>query len=164
LVAGPLAKLVLGHLQQRVVQISATVKASRQGVKNMVRSARGVAAGRGRAFTCMAYGARMVRVHGACMVMCTMRACACPTQMRSWLGGKKGPETAPPAPSASSAAAASGGAPRYTANTIEAQLRQLADYAFMLRDSGTALANYRLAGGEFKGDKAWRHYAGALRP
>ena len=42
LVAGPLAKLALGHLQQRVVQISATVKASRQGVKNMVRSARGV--------------------------------------------------------------------------------------------------------------------------
>ena len=80
--------------------------------------------------------------------------------MRSWLGGKKGPETAPPAPSASSAAG--GGAPRYTANTIEAQLRQLADYAFMLRDYGTALANYRLAGAEFKGDKAWRHYAGAL--
>ena len=42
LVAGPLAKLALGHLQQRVVQISATVKASRQGVKNMVRAARGV--------------------------------------------------------------------------------------------------------------------------
>ena len=38
LVAGPLAKLALGHLQQRVVQISATVKASRQGVKNMVRA------------------------------------------------------------------------------------------------------------------------------
>jgi len=117
LVAGPLAKLVLGHLQQRVVQISATVKASRQGVKNM---------------------------------------------MRSWLGGKKGPETASPAPSASSAAAASGGAPRYTANTIEAQLRQLADYAFLLRDYATALANYRLAGADFKGDKAWRHYAGTL--
>ena len=48
---------------------------------------------------------------------------ACPTQMRSWLGGKKGPESAPPAPSASSSAA--GGAPRYTANTIEAQLRQV---------------------------------------
>ena len=42
LVAGPLAKLALGHLQQRVVQISATVKASRQGVKNMVRAARAV--------------------------------------------------------------------------------------------------------------------------
>ena len=75
LVAGPLAKLVLGHLQQRVVQISATVKASRQGVKNMVRSARGVPAGRGRAFythgVWCAHGARAWCMHGyvhdACM-------------------------------------------------------------------------------------------------
>ena len=115
-VCGPLTRLVVGHLQQRVMQINATVKAARQGVKNMVRS---------------------------------------------WLGTKKGPEpSAQPAPSASSTSTS--GAPRYTANTIEAQLRQLADYAFLLRDYATALANYRAAGAEFKGDKAWRHYAGTL--
>ena len=145
-VAGTLSKLVLGHLQQRVVQISATVKASRQGVKNMVRS---------------------------------------------WLGGKKGTDAAPAAPSASATSAtgtprytantieAQAPSPRISlylprtstachgigpALTLQSppQLRQLADYAFMLRDYPTALANYRLAGAEFKSDKAWKHYAGTL--
>lgn len=49
--------------------------------------------------------------------------------------------------------------PRYTSNTLELQTLKLADYAFLLRDYSTALSNYRQAGTEFKGDKAWRHYA-----
>ena len=36
---------------------------------------------------------------------------------------------------------------------------KLADYLFLLRDYPAALQYYRSAGSEFKGDKAWRHYA-----
>ena len=38
---------------------------------------------------------------------------------------------------------------------------QLADYAFLLRDAGTALSFYRDAASEFKKDKAWRHHGSA---
>ena len=41
------------------------------------------------------------------------------------------------------------------ADPRERLLRQ----AFLLRDYLTALTNYRAAGAEFKGDKAWRHFA-----
>ena len=46
--------------------------------------------------------------------------------------------------------------------SIEAQTRQLADCSFLLGDYATALTHYRQASGEFKGDKAWNHYAISL--
>lgn len=49
----------------------------------------------------------------------------------------------------------------YTYKTMEAQIRLLADYAFMLRDYELALSSYRLLAGDFKSDKAWKHYGGA---
>ena len=102
---------VVAHLQQRVTQLSTTVKASRQGLQN---------------------------------------------KLRSWLGGKKGGEGSAPLMGLHSGRKLP---PRYTSNTIEAQTMKLADYAFLLRDFTTALTYYRAAGSEFKGDKAWRHYA-----
>ena len=57
---------------------------------------------------------------------------------------------------------AGAGSSRYTSSTIESQTRQLADFAFLLSDYGTALTYYRAAGSEFKSDKSWRHYAAAL--
>ena len=40
-------------------------------------------------------------------------------------------------------------------------MRKLADYAMMLRDYKLAHSTYELLCGDFKTDKAWRHYAGA---
>lgn len=87
---------------------------------------------------------------------------------RSWLGGKK---VSSPGASASGfggiglAASASGGggaaAPRYLSTSIEAHMRQIADYAFFLADYSLAHSYYRSAASEFKSDKAWRHYAHA---
>jgi len=53
------------------------------------------------------------------------------------------------------------GALRYRFNTIEAQIRLLADCAFMLQDYEVAIAHYRMAREDFRADKAWTHYAGA---
>ncbi|KAM7505064.1 hypothetical protein LguiB_003968 [Lonicera macranthoides] len=50
--------------------------------------------------------------------------------------------------------------PMYTFNSIESQIRVLADYAFMLRDYELALSNYRLLSTDYKLDKAWKQYAG----
>ena len=109
-VRSTLVKQAVAHLQQRVMQLSTTVKASRQGLQN---------------------------------------------KLRSWLGGKKTGEGSTPLMGLHSGRKL----PRYTSNTIEAQTVKLADYAFLLRDFATALTYYRAAGSEFKGDKAWRHYA-----
>eukprot|EP00897_Mesotaenium_endlicherianum_P006564 jgi/Mesen1/5936/ME000301S05060 len=49
----------------------------------------------------------------------------------------------------------------YTHKSMESQIRVLADYALMVRDYELALANYRLLAGDYKSDKAWKHYAGA---
>ena len=51
---------------------------------------------------------------------------------------------------------------KYPSSSIEAQTRMLADYTFLLGDYQTALGYYRNAAGEFKGDRAWWHYAAAL--
>ena len=51
---------------------------------------------------------------------------------------------------------------KYPSGSIEAQTRMLADYTFLLGDYQTALGYYRNAAGEFKGDRAWWHYAAAL--
>ena len=133
---GPLCRLVVGQLQQQLHQLAAIVKEKKAGLKNT---------------------------------------------LRSWLGGsRKGGDAAAASPPGG--ADRSGGAsPRYQSSAIESHmrqarltylpcpsltlptlscLRQLADFAFLLHDFGTALTHYRAAGVEFKGDKAWRHYAG----
>jgi hypothetical protein len=87
---------------------------------------------------------------------------------RSWLGGKK--VSSPGAAAAvlggiSPAASASGGggaaAARYLGTSIEAHMRQIADYALFLGDYTLAHSYYRSVASEFKSDKAWRHYAHA---
>jgi tetratricopeptide (TPR) repeat protein len=78
-------------------------------------------------------------------------------KLRSWLGGRSTHAHSPN----SSGGGGSGGA-RYHSGSIEAQTRQLADCAFLLGDFGTALSAYRQAASEFKGDKAWWHYAVAM--
>ena len=50
--------------------------------------------------------------------------------------------------------------PQYPHETIEAQIRLLADTAFAIGDLETALAHYRLARDDFKRDRALLH-AGA---
>ncbi|KAI5281001.1 hypothetical protein KEM54_003467 [Ascosphaera aggregata] len=49
----------------------------------------------------------------------------------------------------------------YSFDCAEAQLRKMADYAFMLRDYKLANSTYELVRGDFSHDKAWRYYAGA---
>jgi len=49
----------------------------------------------------------------------------------------------------------------YAHNTPEAQMRKLADYAFMLRDYKFAHAVYDTVKKDFSADKAWKYYAGA---
>ncbi|GAM90217.1 hypothetical protein ANO11243_082590 [Dothideomycetidae sp. 11243] len=49
----------------------------------------------------------------------------------------------------------------YRPDSPEALMRKLGDYAMMLRDYKLAQATYDLLSGDFKNDKAWRHYAGA---
>jgi len=54
------------------------------------------------------------------------------------------------------------GAPKgcqYKYNSIETQLRLLADTLFIMKDYETALATYKLARDDFKADKAYLHYA-----
>eukprot|EP00899_Mesostigma_viride_P026486 jgi/Mesvir1/7021/Mv09151-RA.1 len=48
----------------------------------------------------------------------------------------------------------------YQFTSMESQLRVLADMAFMIRDYELALSTYRLVAGDYKTDRAWRHYAG----
>ena len=74
-----LTRIVVSHLQSRVLSLHATVKASRQGLQN---------------------------------------------KLRSWLGGKKDTSSAPLIGLGSSGRKL----PRYTSNTIEAQIVKLADY------------------------------------
>lgn len=49
----------------------------------------------------------------------------------------------------------------YSPETSEAILRQLGDYAFMLRDWKLANATYELVRTDFANDKAWKHHAAA---
>lgn len=49
----------------------------------------------------------------------------------------------------------------YAHDSTEAQLRTMADYAFMLRDYKLAHSTYELVRGDFSHDKAWRYYAGS---
>ncbi|CAI2163877.1 1745_t:CDS:10 [Funneliformis geosporum] len=49
----------------------------------------------------------------------------------------------------------------YAHNTPEAQMRKLADYAFMLRDYKFAYSVYDSVKKDFSADKAWKYYAGA---
>lgn len=49
----------------------------------------------------------------------------------------------------------------YLHSTPEAQLRKLADYAFMLRDYDFARSTYETVKKDFQADGAWRFYAGA---
>jgi hypothetical protein len=49
----------------------------------------------------------------------------------------------------------------YPYNTPEAQMRKLADYAFMLRDYRYALSIYESARKDYQNDKAFKYSAGA---
>ncbi|KAL2022589.1 hypothetical protein VTK56DRAFT_4933 [Thermocarpiscus australiensis] len=49
----------------------------------------------------------------------------------------------------------------YRADTPEAILRKLADYAFMLRDWKLAMSTYDLLRSDFQNDKAWKYHAAA---
>lgn len=49
----------------------------------------------------------------------------------------------------------------YKADSQEAILRKLADYAFMLRDWKLASSTYELLRGDYNHDKAWKYHAGA---
>ena len=51
--------------------------------------------------------------------------------------------------------------PRYYAQSIESNIRLLADLAFMVHDYEMALGLYRMVRDDYKGDKAWLHHAGA---
>ena len=82
-------------------------------------------------------------------------------KLRSWLGGRATHHGHGSAPLAAGAVTKEGSV-RYVCGSIEAQTRQLADCAFLLGDYGTALTAYRQAATDFKGDKAWWHYAAAL--
>lgn len=50
---------------------------------------------------------------------------------------------------------------RYPHTSPEAQMRKLADYAFMLRDYQFARSVYDSVKRDFSADKAWKYYAGA---
>jgi hypothetical protein len=49
----------------------------------------------------------------------------------------------------------------YRADSPEAIMRKLADYAFMLRDWKLAMSTYDLLRGDFQNDKAWKYHASA---
>jgi hypothetical protein len=49
----------------------------------------------------------------------------------------------------------------YPPSTPEAQMRKLADYAFMLRDWKLAHSTYDIVRKDFANDKAWKYAAGA---
>ena len=49
----------------------------------------------------------------------------------------------------------------YIPSSPEAQMRKLADFAFMLRDWRLAHSIYDLLRADFSNDKAWRYHAGA---
>src|SRR5271170_7243135 len=49
----------------------------------------------------------------------------------------------------------------YPPSTPEAQMRKLADYAFMLRDWRLAHSTYDIVRKDFANDKAWKYAAGA---
>eukprot|EP00873_Tetraselmis_striata_P038913 jgi/Tetstr1/459177/TSEL_004623.t1 len=57
--------------------------------------------------------------------------------------------------------AAAGGGTGYNHASVESQMRCLSDLAFMMHDHGLAASTLRLLQGDFKADKAFRHYAGA---
>ncbi|KAL9650734.1 hypothetical protein ABK040_001788 [Willaertia magna] len=46
--------------------------------------------------------------------------------------------------------------------SVEMQIRRMADMAFMIRDYETSFAHYKLISGDFKSNKDFKHYAGAL--
>lgn len=50
----------------------------------------------------------------------------------------------------------------YSPLSIEYQIRHLGDLAFMMKDYDLALSMYRLISNDFKSDKAWKNYAGAM--
>jgi hypothetical protein len=76
------------------------------------------------------------------------------TRMSAWFGG--GSKKPKPVTATGSAAAAA-----MLARPLEVQMRRLADALFVLRDWENALANYRNAASEFKGEKAHEQYASA---
>jgi hypothetical protein len=77
--------------------------------------------------------------------------------LKSWWGRK--PKESPKREGPGNTANGSG--PLYDVNTIESQIRLLADLAFMVRDYELALSMYRMVRDDFKSDKAWHHFASA---
>ncbi|QDZ18133.1 trafficking protein particle complex III protein Trs85 [Chloropicon primus] len=54
------------------------------------------------------------------------------------------------------------GEPAYSSQSIEFQIRHLGDLSFMMKDYNLALSSYRLISNDFKSDKAWKNYGGAM--
>ena len=50
----------------------------------------------------------------------------------------------------------------YGPQSIEFQIRHLGDLAFMMKDYELAQSSFRLISNDFKSDKAWKNYAGAM--
>ncbi len=57
------------------------------------------------------------------------------------------------------AASANGSAVPYGGGSVEGQMRALADLAFMMQDTDTALSTLRLLASDLRADKAWKQYA-----
>lgn len=80
---------------------------------------------------------------------------------KSWLRKPKELAVRTPQLTGNSTTTAVPGAVTYRYDSIEAQMRLLADTAFMVRDYDLALQTYRLARDDFKSDKAFYHCADA---
>ena len=76
-----------------------------------------------------------------------------PSQRMRGTGGSNGPLS----PGGSSIVSVA-----YTGDSIEGQIRALADLAFIVQDYDMALSNYRLVRDDFKSDKAHRHLGSVL--
>lgn len=76
---------------------------------------------------------------------------------KRWTSFGAGPKTATGSSSSNNFQA--GG--YYAADTPEAIMRKLADYAFMLRDWKLSMSTYELLRSDFSNDKAWKYHAAA---
>lgn len=132
---------LIPHLEGRIRSLSQQVAATRKGLRNQLRSLLW-RKGSG------TFGAAATSAVGSLLEP--------PSP------GPQGQQ--PAAGAATGAAAGSGGAAAvpgtaYPYTSVEAQMRQLADLALMLGDCETATSTLRLLASDFKGDKAYKHYA-----
>lgn len=133
---------LIPHMEGRVRALSAQVASTRRGLRNQLRS-----------FlwrkSSSSFGAAAVSAVGS-----LLEAGAPPSPQQQAQAQQQHNS------GGGSSAAAAPAAPQYPASSVEAQMRQLADLALMLGDYDTATSTLRLLASDFKGDKAYKHYAG----